>query len=293
MPETVDKCPLCHSERSALFDRRDFRGHAVVNRLCSTCGLVYQSPRMTEAERAAFYVDEYRLLNEGSTDPTARNMAVQSLRADELFRFVEPVIQRLSSHLDIGCSSGLLLERFKEAYHCRLAGIEPGEAHRARACEKGLQVFASLEELEGQTDVKFDLVSMSHVLEHLPDPVGYLTHLRQTRLDPSGWILLEVPNLYAHDSFEVAHLTAFSAHTLRETLRKSGFAIVKFEEHGRPSSGLFPLFLTVLCRPDSIIVNSTMAIHPEKWVTIKRRTGMLYRYFMQRIFPKRAWLKID
>jgi 2-polyprenyl-3-methyl-5-hydroxy-6-metoxy-1,4-benzoquinol methylase len=292
MPETVDKCPLCQSGRSALFDRRDFHGREVENRLCLTCGLVYQSPRMTEAERQAFYMQEYRQLNEGSTAPTAHNLAVQSLRADELFRFARPVIQKLSSHLDIGCSSGLLLERFKEAYHCKPTGIEPGEAHRARACEKGLQVFASLEELQGQTDGKFDLVSMSHVLEHMPDPVGYLVHLRQTLLDPNGWILLEVPNLYAHDSFEVAHLIAFSAHTFRETLRKSGFATVKFEEHGKPSSDLFPLFLTVLCRPD-LNAGSTTAIRPEKWVATKRQMGMLNRYALERIFPKRAWLKID
>ena len=71
MSETVLNCSLCKSEHSRPFDRRSFHGKVVVNRICQDCGLVFQSPRMTEAESAVFYAEEYRLLNEGSIDPTA------------------------------------------------------------------------------------------------------------------------------------------------------------------------------------------------------------------------------
>ena len=92
MSETVLYCPLCKSEHSRPFDSRSFRGNPVVNRICQDCGLVFQSPRMTEAESAAFYADEYRLLNEGSIDPTARNMAAQQARAAQLkYRPDQPV----------------------------------------------------------------------------------------------------------------------------------------------------------------------------------------------------------
>jgi len=288
MPEDVTTCALCGSTRSAPFDRRVFRGRPVTNRICLRCGLVYQSPRMTGAESVAFYAEEYRLLQEGSTDPTARNVTVQKARAASLLEFVRPVVSSVSRHLDIGCSLGILLQHFQEVYQNQAVGVEPGEAHRLHAKKDGLQVYASLEELEKAGEVRFDLVSMSHVLEHLPDPVGYLTHLREALLAPNGGLLLEVPNLYAHDSFEVAHLYAFSPHTLRAVLRRSGFEVVRFEKHGRPNSALLPLYLTVLCRPAAHL--DLGPVRPEHGVVLKRRFEMLRRRVLSKLFPRRAWL---
>jgi len=288
MPETVTQCPLCACGRSRSFERREFHGRLVENRLCQKCGLVFQSPRMTEGESAAFYADEYRLFQEGSLDPTARNITAQVGRAGALCDFIRTTIPTITRHLDIGCSSGSLLQLFQAKYHNQAVGVEPGEAHRAQAQEEGLTVYPSLDELSWAGEGRFDLISMSHVLEHLPDPLGYLNHLRESILHADGWLLLEVPNLYAHDSFEMAHLLAFSAHTLREVLRKSSFSIIKFEEHGRPHSQLLPLYLTVLCRP--ALEPDLAPVIPERQVTLKRRIGMFRSRILARLFPQRAWL---
>jgi 2-polyprenyl-3-methyl-5-hydroxy-6-metoxy-1,4-benzoquinol methylase len=288
MTEIVQFCPLCSSEYSRLFDSRSFRGQVVVNRICQRCGLVFQSPRMTEAESDAFYAKEYRLLQEGSAGPTERNVAAQNKRADSLLDFVRPEVRALSRHLDIGCSIGILLENFRRTYHNTGVGVEPGEAHRLHARREGLTVHASLDELEKAGEARFDLISMSHVLEHLPDPVGYLTGLRESILAPDGWLLLEVPNLYAHDSFEVAHLFAFSHHTLCEVLRQSGFSVVKFKQNGYPNSRIIPLFLTALCHPTS--QPDLSPVHPERGVAYKRAAGMFRRRILARLFPKLAWL---
>ena len=290
MSETVLYCPLCKSEHSHPFDSRSFRGKPVVNRICQDCGLVFQSPRMTEAESAAFYAEEYRLLNEGSLDPTARNMAAQQARAEALLAFTSGLVEKVSRHLDVGCSMGILLQCFAEKFHCQSVGIEPGEAHRARANKDGLTVYASLEELENAGAGHFDLISMSHVLEHLPDPVGYLVHLREKLLDPQGWLLLEVPNLYAHDSFEVAHLVSYSAHTLLQTLEKAGFEVIKIERHGRPRSALLPLYITLLARPQ-IAISRSLHLRAEKQVALKRQAGMVRRRILEKLMPRRAWLK--
>jgi 2-polyprenyl-3-methyl-5-hydroxy-6-metoxy-1,4-benzoquinol methylase len=290
MSETVLYCPLCKSEHSRLFDSRTFHGRVVVNRICKDCGLVFQSPRMTEAESAAFYVEEYRQLNEGSTDPTARNIAAQNARAGSLLSFTVPFVDKVVRHLDIGCSMGILLQCFEQQFHCQPVGIEPGAAHRARAGQAGLTVFASLDELEKSGAGRFDLISMSHVLEHLPDPPGYLAHLREALLDPNGRLLLEVPNLYAHDSFEVAHLVSYSTHTLVQTLEKAGFEVIKVERHGRPRSTLLPLYITLLARPKMAITHP-LDIQAEKQVSLKRRMGMLRRRILEKLMPGRAWLK--
>ena len=290
MTEAVLYCPLCKNESSQVFDKRLFRGLEVVNRVCQNCGLVFESPRMNEAESAAFYAEEYRLLNEGSVDPTARNITAQQARAGSLLAFTQPLVARVSRHLDIGCSMGILLQRFAANYHCQPAGIEPGDAHRARAIQSGLSVYASLEELQKAQTGRFDLISLAHVLEHLPDPVGYLTRLRDALLDPQGWVLIEVPNLYAHDSFEVAHLVSFSAHTLSQTLEMAGFEVVKLEQHGRPRSAVLPLYITLLARPNASLSRSKQ-VKPERLVSLKRRVGMARRKILEKLLPGRAWLK--
>ena len=290
MPTAVVHCPLCASDRSQPFNRIEFRGRRVENRLCSDCGLVFQSPCMTEEEAAVFYQAEYRRLYQGDENPIAKDVKRQSARAESLIGFIQPNISRVSRFLDIGCSAGIILLRFQESYGCQIVGIEPGEAYRNYAAQQGIKVYATLPELEAAAEEKFDLICMAHVLEHLGDPVGYLAHLRESLLFPQGRLLIEVPNLYAHDSFEPAHLVAYSPHSLAQTVEKAGYEIINLERHGRPRSALLPLYITLLAKPRQS-QNEEMIVHPEKSVALKRRLGMLRRRLIEKILPQRAWLK--
>jgi SAM-dependent methyltransferase len=288
MPETVTRCPLCSGSRNIPFDSRNFLGVQVENCICRNCGLVYQSPRMTVVEMGAYYQAEYRRTYQGAEGPVTRDLAVQAARAKSLFGFIKPHVASMERCLDIGCSAGLILQHFQEHYGSQAVGIEPGDAYRAYTRDLGITVYSSLEELEKAGEKCFNMVSMSHVLEHLPNPVDYLTHLREKLLVPEGWLLIEVPNLYAHESFEIAHLLSFSPHTLRELLQRSGFTLVKIEKHGRPNSQILPLYLSVLCRPE--LHRDVYTIRPERGVKYKRRAGMIWRKVVTKLFPKRAWL---
>lgn len=285
MPETVARCPLCEAEDHVLFDRRVFRGQTVENRLCRRCGFVFQSPRMTEAEAAAYYAAEYRRMYQGDEGPGQKDLTVQRQRAASLVSFLRTHGVAARRHLDIGASAGLLLGAVREALGAEPVGVEPGRAYREFAQAGGLRMYARLEDLMAGQPGRFDLISMAHVLEHLPDPVGYLRLLRETLLAPDGWLLIEVPNLFCHDSFEVAHLTAFSAHTLRQALEKAGYEVVALEAHGRPRSDVLPLYLTALAKP----TQRAFAFAPERGVALKRRLGLLRRALLLRLMPGRAW----
>jgi SAM-dependent methyltransferase len=286
MPETVTHCPLCSSDHSRLFDQREFRGQTVTNRVCLNCGLVYQSPRMTEAESAEFYAAEYRRLYQGDEGPNAKDIAVQRARADSLYEFTSRHVTLVTRHLDIGCSSGLLLQRFRDGFGSQPVGIEPGDAYRSHARAQGIQVYASLNELRQSETARFDLISMAHVLEHLPNPVEYLAELRETLLAPGGALLLEVPNLYAHDSFETAHLLSFSPRTLAATVEQAGYEIIQLEAHGCPYSEIIPFYLTLLAKPNT---SGTANLRRETLVGLKRRLGLFQRRVVSRLFPQKAW----
>jgi hypothetical protein len=290
MTQAEKQCILCGKTESELFDQRAIHGYTVTNRLCSNCGLVYQSPRMSDDELAAFYRREYRQLYQGSEGPTPKDLAVQEQRAESLLAFTKMQVDELSHHLDVGCSAGLLLLRFQDGYGCQAVGIEPGDTYRAYAEEHGLRVYETLEGLGDELQNRFELISIVHVLEHLPSPVDYLSTLRKKWLSRNGYLLVEVPNLYSHESFEVAHLVSYSPHTLTQTLQQAGFEVTALEQHGRPRSEIHPLYLTALARAAATLISDEIQL--ESGVRRKRQVGMLRRRILTRLFPKTAWIPI-
>jgi SAM-dependent methyltransferase len=289
MTETVHNCPLCGSNTSLPFDQRKFRGQPVSNVICQSCGLVYQSPRMTETERQAFYEAEYRLLYQGQEGPNPKDLAVQTARAQVAMDYIRQQVKSCTRILDIGCSTGILLQHFQTYYQCRACGVEPGNEYRNYAQSLGLEVFSSLEELHRPGLSRFNLISMMHVLEHLPNPVEYLQNIHEKYLEPTGWLLLEVPNLFAHDCFETAHLISFSAHTLTQVVQKAGFRVIQLRAHGLPRSRLIPLYLTLLAQPDG---NASYSLTPARLVRLQRQYGFFRRRIAERILPERAWIPL-
>jgi len=290
MSPVTPPCPLCGNLQSRIFDQRKSRDLNVINRICINCGLVYQSPRMSDGELETFYEREYRQLYQDSEGPNPKDLAVQRGRADTLAEFARHKIQKIARHLDVGCSAGLLLQRMHAEFGCESVGIEPGQAYRLYAQQQGLVVYPSLEALDQAQEPSFDLISMAHVLEHIGDPVDYLTNLRRNFLNPQGWLLIEVPNLYAHDSFEVAHLVSYSSHTLTQVLGQAGLQVVYMKLHGLPRSEIIQLYLTALAHPSTDETPSQIV--PERNVERRRRLGLLHRYLLTRISPNKAWVKI-
>ncbi len=276
---------------NSLFDMREFKGIPVSNQICQQCGLVFQSPRMTEAEQLAFYEQGYRSLYQGQENPQPQDLAIQAARARLVMNFLGEFTRPSSPVLDIGCSSGILLKQFKESYQVQTCGVEPGRMFREYARLAGLEVYPSLDELQLARPGRFNLVSMMHVLEHLPDPLAYLKHVRERLLEPQGWLLLEVPNLYAHDCFEVAHLFSYSTHSLSQLVAVAGFKVVKLHAQGLPRSRLIPLYLTLLARPASAETQAT-PFRKEAGIKLKRQFGLFRRRLTEKLLPRYAWLKI-
>ncbi len=291
MTESVQNCPLCGSNESTLFDQRSFHGHPVTNRICRQCGLVYQSPRMTDAECQAFYEEGYRSLYQGQESPKAGDLAVQEARAKAALTFLAEFARLSSPALDIGCSAGILLKQIHAFYQVPVFGVEPGRQYREYARSAGIEVYPSVDELQATQPGPFSLVSMMHVLEHLPNPLDYLHRVRESLLDADGWLLLEVPNLYAHDCFEVAHLVSFSAHTLTQLVEMAGFNIIRLRAHGLPRSRLVPLYLTLLARPAPITAPSR-PVEKELGIKLKRRIGLSRRRIIEVVAPRYAWQEI-
>ena len=288
----VDSCPLC---RSGVKEHRFFEAIDVVDgegeyRLCDRCGLVFQSPRMTLESLKAFYAAEYRESVQGSAEPTDKDLRMQYARAKHLLKFSSPILTQVNKSLDIGSSTGILLETFRNKYGCAGVGIEPGEAYASLSRDKGFHVVSDIQDLDVMHEHSFDLVSMGHTLEHIAEPLDYVVALRKKWLLPSGYLLLEVPNLYGHHALERAHLIAFSKETLRETLYQAGYSVLKIKVHGNPRSRLIPLYITILARAVESAPQIREANSNSRGVRARRKLGMRWRWIATKLAPRWAWL---
>lgn len=133
--------------------------------------------------------------------------------------------------LDVGCGNGAFLQRARSA-GWEVTGIDFDARAVRQARMTGLDVReGGVEVLEG-SEGSFDVITMAHVIEHLPNP---LTNLRKCHglLKPGGTIWLETPNIDAlgHGLYGAAwrglepprHLVLFSTDSLLGALVKSGF----------------------------------------------------------------------
>jgi SAM-dependent methyltransferase len=260
-------------------------------RLCSNCGTVYQSPRMSEQALAAYYASDYVTDHQRADSVTEKELRVQAGRARHLARFLDSEVPIVTRHLDIGSSTGKLMQVIQASYRCVTVGIEPAELYRTFAAGKGLHVRPDLPALAETGAERFDLITIMHVLEHLADPVGYLVELRAKWLSPGGTLVVEVPNLFGHFSLERPHLVCLHAATLRRALSVAGYRPSRIVRHGAPRSRLIPLYLTAIAATASAHGDAHGPTSP-RGVLLRRRVGMAWYRLATRMLPNLAWLPL-
>jgi SAM-dependent methyltransferase len=148
---------------------------------------------------------------------------------------VRPFLKQSDDVLEIGSSTGYFLDDLR-GYVNSVTGVEPSQAYRDFANGIGVKTLYSLEELSG---TRFDVILLYYVLEHLRNPIEYLSSLTAW-LMPGGRIMLEVPNVedillgpYAIPNFapfywQKAHYYNFSHRTLADVLRRAGVPVQIF-----------------------------------------------------------------
>jgi 2-polyprenyl-3-methyl-5-hydroxy-6-metoxy-1,4-benzoquinol methylase len=268
--ERVPQCPICGSSRRRLLhgglrDRVfccapgqwDLQG-------CEECGTGYLDPRPTPATIGLAYRNysthtpvagveyskatgwrRFRIAQRNAylnanygyqLKPAAWNPiflgAARRRRFDTFtgfFRYPGPGARVL----DIGCGNGSYLWQMR-SLGWEVCGVEPDPKSAAHARAAGLDVRDGLLANQTLPESHFHGITMTHVIEHLHDPMDTLRRCWKL-LKPGGQITITTPNLgaYGHSLFGAdwlpldppRHLILFTEASLRRAMENCGFTV--------------------------------------------------------------------
>lgn len=208
---------------------------------CETCGFKHIVPIPTQAELEAVYRQEYYsiekplYLERHREDLDWWNL-VYSERYDTFEGLLPPDRRRV---LDVGSGPGFFLLHGQQRGWQTL-GIEPSAQAAAHSRKLGLEIVEDFltEQMAVQLG-KFDVVHMSEVLEHIPDPRGMLQLVRHL-LTLDSLLCVVTPNDYNpfqhalrttcnYEPWWIApphHINYFGFDSLRQLFTTSGFDVI-------------------------------------------------------------------
>lgn len=160
--------------------------------------------------------------------PYIKRTLDRETRAPDIFRK-----QTAVDILDVSCGNGAYLEFAKSMGH-HIFGVDTDPISRALAKTAGIRVLGSyVHDVPAAFLNSFDLITLSHVIEHVHDPLGLLTHCHRL-LKRNGTLWLETPNVESYGAAHYGaswrdldpprHLFLFTAPALFALLKRAGFA---------------------------------------------------------------------
>lgn len=137
--------------------------------------------------------------------------------------------------LDVGCGTGDFLE-FSKTKGWRVVGIEPNDQARVIANKKTNNSVYKTDHLLHLDNHSFDIITLWHVLEHLPNLEEHIAVFKRL-LKPNGTLIIAVPNYKSYDAkiyktywaaFDVPrHLWHFSKESIKILMETFNMNVVK------------------------------------------------------------------
>ena len=280
-------CPICGPGPASIL-RYDFPPYRVVR--CSHCGLVFLSPRLTEAAILKLYSDQEYYVSEVAGQGYDEYLEVKlnwiktfTLRLTQIAQH-----QRPGKSLDIGCGPGFFMEAAQTKGY-DVFGLDPSDYIVNIAREKfGERVQKGLIESADYPTEHFDLVVAFDTFEHVYHPLEWLEAVRRV-LKTGGLLAITTPNpnsLLAKISgkkwvsFKLPeHVYYWTPETIRQVLA-DGWNIIEINRAGQYASlaflfrrlfhlpatpnGLIKLLLALLAKINIYSDNGSMTVIARK-----------------------------
>ncbi|CAK0781416.1 conserved hypothetical protein [Gammaproteobacteria bacterium] len=224
LQEKLTTCPICGGEDiPAFFLARveGYQGHLSYAN-CQDCGQLFLNPRLGDNQLKDYYQGDYRNRLLGPTGVTPQDETAQRLRASLQAQVANAWGVIPYNVLDVGCGSGYLLWEW-EKRGAKCTGVEPDTRCHQRTPASRYKISTDISELPAE---KYDLICMSHSLEHINHPKEFLEELLDKHAKKDTQLLIEVPNSECCSAaFRISHPMAFTRYTLEKLLGLVGFKL--------------------------------------------------------------------
>jgi 2-polyprenyl-3-methyl-5-hydroxy-6-metoxy-1,4-benzoquinol methylase len=196
---------------------------------CVECGCVYADTAGTRADYERYYAhfshyQDPAVATGGGEQPFDRQ------RLAETAAWLAAQVAPGARILDVGAGNGGLLHALRELGFTRLAGMDPAPACVERMRSRGFEAYQGWLGDAAPASVGYDLIVLSHVLEHLLEPRAALSAL-QGWLAAHGKVYVETPDAARYADFpsvpfyyfDSEHINHFDVASLSNLAAVSGF----------------------------------------------------------------------
>lgn len=223
---------------------------------CKDCGLLRSDP--------VIELNLDKLYEESTFDYSTESITL----GRTYIRLLRKVSKRLNygSVLEIGGGNGFFLDAALDSGVKAICGIEPSrEAIDSSSERVKPHMIQSMLTSEVVKNLNYDVVTIFHVLDHLPDPLDSLRTCRDAT-SPGGAILIAVHNCESISArllksrspiFDVEHTYLYSKKTLRDLLLKAGYDDVEVDSYWNSYSLAYLVHLLPISRTLRIAIKNS------------------------------------
>lgn len=236
------RCIVCGSESFETFHKGTRDNPAIDVMKCTKCmSLQLSSFEQIEEgfyEDGNMHKDQYSAIQDAYSEQVWDSWIDETKEDDDRrAAMLEETWGGLDGNvLDFGCGNGGFLRRIKaRSTTANAIGVELDKATRAHLVQEGIEVYESIDSID--QSMKFDIITMFHVIEHLEEPYKIIEKMKE-RLSDNGLLIIETPNAedalisqyhsksFMDFTFWSAHLFLYNTYSLGLLLDNCGFLAV-------------------------------------------------------------------
>ncbi len=238
-------CPVCSTEEWIILFKFGTALFPINISQCSYCGFIFQNPRVSEQGWNDYYetgiYDKFHRPRSVKGEKPVNDMGM--ITYNRVWGFISDssdaqhsssnYFNKIDSNIkicEVGAGHGDIITSFQGG---QLFAIEPSENCLEILKQKGVTVLGkSINSINDNMNINFDIILMRHVLEHIYYPKKLLDDIIPLMSD-NNILYAAVPNILTPNylnSFTYPHISYFSTYSLAILCQSAGFEMCKIQE---------------------------------------------------------------
>ena len=234
----VIKCPICDGHKtffkSVYRHKHDYFSNKKIYG-CNNCGLYFVNPKIEDSKLNKYNSSYHENAHQGHKRNKKleaffsgiSKLRIEIIKNNSLFKENSNL-----KVLEVGPGPGAFAKEWLKYFpNSKYYAIESDKILHNQLKKNGINI---IDNVDNKWNVFFDLIVISHVLEHVNDPLEFLNNYTKT-LKKGGLIFLEVPcSDFMHKAIDEPHLLFFEKIPIKKMIKNLKLDLIKLGYYGTP-----------------------------------------------------------